>query len=88
MELADCRWLEAVSVEDALTVARMRLPDLVLMDIDLPKWNGVHAREQVKLIAVEVQVIVITIREAPQYRADFSLPAPATVWFGEMSRPS
>ena len=69
-EFADCCWLEAASGEAALTVARRQLPDLVLMDIDLPHWDGAHVMEQVKLVAAQAPVIVLTMHEAPEYRAD------------------
>jgi len=72
-EFVDCCWLEAASGEDALTVTRMQLPDLVLMDIDLLNWDGVHIMEHIKLVAAQAPVIVITIREAPEYRANVNV---------------
>lgn len=37
------RTTEAVTAEDGLTLARTDRPDLVLMDIQLPRMNGIEA---------------------------------------------
>jgi two-component system cell cycle response regulator DivK len=35
--------IEAVNAEDGLVLARERMPDLILMDIQLPGMNGIEA---------------------------------------------
>ena len=42
------RTIETVSGEDAVTMARESLPELILMDISLPGIDGVEATRQLK----------------------------------------
>jgi len=65
-----CRWLEAASGEEAVAIAGARFPDLVLVDIGLPKMNGIHATKQIKGVAPLAQVIIVTVHEAPEHRSD------------------
>ena len=67
---AGCRWLEAASGEEAVAVAGAQFPNLVLMDVGLPKMNGIHATAQIKGVAPLAQVIIVTVHEAPEYRLD------------------
>lgn len=50
---------EAESGEDAVTVAAVEHPDLVLMDINLPGINGIEACRQI-LAAQEAVVILLS----------------------------
>jgi DNA-binding NarL/FixJ family response regulator len=65
-----CRWLEAASGEEAVAVAGAEFPDLVLMDIGLPDMNGIQATKQIKGVAPQARVIIVTVHEAPEYRFD------------------
>lgn len=51
-------------------MACLEPPDLVLMDIGLPNMNGLQATKQIKTVAPLAQVIVVTVHDAAEYRAD------------------
>jgi DNA-binding NarL/FixJ family response regulator len=51
--------------EEAVAVASTRLPDVVLMDIDLPGIDGIETTRQVRQVAPDAQVIVITAFQDP-----------------------
>lgn len=59
--------LEVVSsynnCEDALKYLKTDLPDIVLMDIDLPGINGIEGTKRVKKLSPKVKVIIITVFE-------------------------
>lgn len=42
------RLLTAVDGEEALRVARQEIPDLILMDLQLPKLNGITVTQRLK----------------------------------------
>jgi two-component system, cell cycle response regulator DivK len=51
--------LEAVNGLDGVTLALEHVPDLVLMDIQLPDINGIEAFERIRANAATAQVPVI-----------------------------
>ena len=62
MSRTSYRLIEAVDGEAGLTLARRELPDLVLMDVQLPKMSGLEATRALKADArtSHIPVIVIT----------------------------
>jgi two-component system cell cycle response regulator DivK len=57
-----CRLIEAADAETGVALARQELPDLILMDVQLPRMSGLDAT---KLLTTEeatrhIPVIVIT----------------------------
>ena len=56
------RLIEAVDGEAGLTTAREAVPDLIIMDIQLPKLSGLDAtrRLQIDPVTSSIPVIVIT----------------------------
>ena len=64
------RVVTATNGEDALTVAKMARPDLILMDIAMPQQDGLaatrHIREQVEL--GDVPVIALTAFDTEGFR--------------------
>ena len=65
-----CDVMEAASGEEAVAIARVRLPRVVVMDIGLPRMNGIEATRQIKATVPAVQVVILTIHEEEAYRAD------------------
>jgi DNA-binding NarL/FixJ family response regulator len=66
----DCRFLEAKTGEEAIALVSAHRPEIVLMDIGLPKITGIEATRRVKAEVPTTMVVVISIHEAPNYRAD------------------
>ena len=52
--------------EDALELARRECPDIVLMDIDLPRMDGIEATIRLKEICPDAQVVAITAFQDPE----------------------
>jgi len=53
---------EAVRMADALR------PDVVVMDLNMPKVDGIEATRRVKALAVPPRVIVLTAHHSPENR--------------------
>lgn len=51
---------EASDGEEALTLADERKPNVILMDINLPRLNGLQATRQIKAKHPEIGIIVLT----------------------------
>jgi DNA-binding NarL/FixJ family response regulator len=52
--------MEVADGEEALRLARQLTPHVVLMDINLPRMNGLQVTRELKQVAPEVAVIVLT----------------------------
>jgi two-component system response regulator EvgA len=59
---------EADDGEMAIELAREHRPDLVLMDMSLPRVNGLEATRMIKELGVDVQVILMGEYTEPVYR--------------------
>ena len=59
----------AQSGEDALAQVQRTQPDLVLLDIALPRMNGLKVTRQLKAQPVAPRVVLVTIHDTPDYRA-------------------
>ena len=53
--------IEAGTAEDGIVLARDRMPDLVLMDIQLPGMNGIDALKVLRVDAVTARIPVIAV---------------------------
>ena len=62
--------VEAGSGEEAVVVAQARLPKLVIMDIGLPKMDGIRATQLIKESVPAAKVVILTMHEEEQYRKD------------------
>jgi two-component system cell cycle response regulator DivK len=65
------RTLEAVSGEEGVKLAREKLPDLVLMDIQLPGINGIEAFRRIRADAstARIPVVALTASVTPTDRS-------------------
>jgi len=63
--------LEAVTGEDGVMLAKQHVPDLVLMDIQLPGINGIEAFKQIRGDAktAKVPVVALTASVTPTDRS-------------------
>ena len=66
--------LEATSGEDGVKLAKQHVPDLVLMDIQLPGINGIDAFKQIRADAktARVPVVALTASVTPTDRSAIS----------------
>ena len=51
---------EAASAEDALTALRQEIPDMLLLDVRLPGMSGIEALAEIRRIAADLPVLLIT----------------------------
>lgn len=58
---------EASDGEEAITMAQELKPDVIIMDISLPKLNGIEATRQIKAIQPAVAILVLTAHNFDQY---------------------
>lgn len=59
---------DAPDGEEALRIARSAPPDLVLMDITMPKLNGLEATRRLKAERPHTKVIILTMHNEEAYR--------------------
>jgi two-component system, cell cycle response regulator DivK len=66
--------LEAVSGEEGVTLAKQHVPDLVLMDIQLPGINGIEAFKQIRADAktARIPVVALTASVTPTDRSQIT----------------
>jgi len=59
---------EAATGTEALKKVESFLPDLIFMDIKLPDHNGLEITRRVKALHPEINVIMLTSYDFPEYR--------------------
>ncbi len=81
---------EAADGEQAIELARELRPDLVLMDMSLPRVSGLEATEMIKKTESNIQVIIMGEHTEPVYRqaaiqsgADAFIPK-SNAWAGDI----
>ncbi|ATW26022.1 hypothetical protein DCMF_15695 [Candidatus Formimonas warabiya] len=58
---------EAVNGEEALNKAKRLLPDIIVMDDEMPVMDGIAATEKIILNDPHVSVIIISMQSGPEY---------------------
>ena len=58
---------EASSGAEAIELAQMNQPDIVLMDVTMPGMNGIEATRRLKACCPEIAVLALTIHEEQEY---------------------
>lgn len=66
----ECHCFEARDGEEALAMASLHSPDLVLMDIGLPKMNGIEATRRIKEAVPKARVVIVTNHEAAEFQRE------------------
>ncbi len=57
----------AVNGEEAILMEKQLEPDVILLDINMPKMNGVQALRRLKDIGTKSKVVMLTIHEDKEY---------------------
>lgn len=58
---------EAEDGDEAVRLARKLAPDVVIMDISMPKLNGVEATQAIREALPGIQVLILTMHEEQSY---------------------
>ncbi len=58
--LTGCQILEAVSIDDALTMVRAEKPDLIVMDLFLPQPRGLMFMREVQMEFDNIKIVAVT----------------------------
>ena len=58
---------EAADGRSAIRCVLSKLPDLVLMDLSMPKMNGFEAIKEIKKQRPEVKIIALTVHNTDEY---------------------
>lgn len=66
----EARLLQAESGEEAVTLARAHAPDVVLMDLSLPRMSGIEAAAEIRALEPDAKLVIVTAYDAPVYRRE------------------
>lgn len=58
---------EAEDGLEAVSLVREHFPDLVLLDLNMPRMNGIDAIHKIKEISPKIKVIILTIHDDEEY---------------------
>lgn len=58
---------EACDGEDCINKLNKNIPDILLLDINMPKMNGLQVLEKIKELKLEVKVLVLTVHNEVEY---------------------
>jgi len=58
---------EAEDGRNAVRCVQQHTPDLVLMDLSMPRMNGLDAIKEVKRVTPETKIIVLTVHKSEEY---------------------
>ncbi|WP_188399915.1 response regulator transcription factor [Sporomusa sp. GT1] len=57
----------AMSMDEALTKSKELLPDVILMDVQMPEGGGIEATQRIKTEFPEVKVVMLTVSQNDQH---------------------
>jgi DNA-binding NarL/FixJ family response regulator len=61
---------EAADGMEALQLARETVPDVIVMDINMPKMNGIDATQQIKEELPEIQIVGLSFYDDKEVKED------------------
>src|ERR1700733_5013354 len=57
---------EAVDGQDAVEKTQKLRPDIVVMDVSMPRLNGLEATREIKRLLPDIEVVIVSQHEAPE----------------------
>ena len=70
LEMAGYRVVEATDGEQAVTMALAEKPHLILMDLSLPKLDGLSATRKIRKQLSHVPIVAVSAHDGPDSRAE------------------
>ena len=72
LELSGYRVFEATNGEQAIRLARLEIPDLILMDLSLPQVDGLSATRQIRAIPYlkNIPIIAVSAHDTADFHAE------------------
>lgn len=64
-----CQVMEATNGEEAITLARLSSPQVVVMDVDLPGMSGIQATAHIKAMVPATPVVILSFHDDTVHRA-------------------
>lgn len=58
---------EAADGLETVSLVRKHFPDLVLLDLNMPRMNGIEAIKKIKEISPDIKVLILTIHDEEEY---------------------
>lgn len=71
LEMSGYQVFEAANGEQAIKLARLKTPDLILMDLSLPQVDGLSATRQIRAVPYlkEVPIVAVSAHDTPEVHA-------------------
>ncbi len=58
---------EAGDGEECILKLREQLPDILLLDINMPKMNGLEVLKRIRELRLDVKVLILTVHNEVEY---------------------
>jgi len=72
LEMSGYRVFEATNGEQAIKLARLEIPDLILMDLSLPQVDGLSATRQIRAVPYlrNVPIVAVSAHDTADFHAE------------------
>jgi len=59
---------EAADGREAVSIAKKRMPDVIIMDINMPRMDGIEATKRIKKEQPDAVIIAVSVNDTPHLR--------------------
>jgi two-component system cell cycle response regulator DivK len=72
LEMSGYRVFEATNGDQAIKMARVEIPDLILMDLSLPRVDGLSATRQIRAVSYlkNVPIIAVSAHDSADFHSE------------------